>query len=116
MTNINKELIIEKINNTFELCDLDINYILDHNDIEEEQDLIDAILEHIQEQDIVYYNNAISYLAKHDAGLNQSLELANNYGFSIDRLNSEVLATLLYQYNLQEELSDIDFSDCFDDE
>lgn len=63
-------------------------------------DTEDQAVEFCQEQDIIYYSRAIEYLAENDASLVDSLALAHEYGFTLDKLNSETLATILYQHNL----------------
>ena len=44
--------------------------------------------------EIVYYSEAIKYLAENDASLSESLEIASDFGFEVKNLNSEVLASL----------------------
>lgn len=44
---------------------------------------------------IVYYGNAMEFLAKHDPSLHESLSIADEFGYSLKDLNSEVLASLL---------------------
>ena len=60
----------------------------------------DQAVEFCQEQDIIYYSRAIEYLSENDASLVDALALAHEYGFTLDKLNSENLATILYQHNL----------------
>jgi hypothetical protein len=45
--------------------------------------------------EIVYYNNAIDYLRRYDFSLTLSLELAEEAGYKLTDLNSEILASLL---------------------
>lgn len=45
-------------------------------------------------EEIIYYFNAIKYLKDNDQSLTESLEIANEYGYSITNINSELLATL----------------------
>lgn len=45
--------------------------------------------------EIVYYSNAIDFLAKNDPSLTGSLEIAAGYGYEVKNLNSEILASLL---------------------
>jgi hypothetical protein len=45
-------------------------------------------------EEIIYYYNAIKYLKDNDQSLSESLEIANEYGYSITNINSELLATL----------------------
>lgn len=44
---------------------------------------------------IIYYSNAIRFLSEHDPSLHESLEIAEEYGYSPCNLNSEILASLL---------------------
>jgi len=46
------------------------------------------------EQEIVYYANAINYLKEHDASLGESLGIAIEFGYTIEDLSSETLASL----------------------
>jgi hypothetical protein len=45
--------------------------------------------------EIIYYSVAMDYLIKHDTSLTDSIELALEYGFKLEDLNSEILASLL---------------------
>ncbi len=45
--------------------------------------------------EIIYYSNAIKFLAENDPSLRESLELAEEFGYSAKDLNSEILASLL---------------------
>ena len=44
--------------------------------------------------DIIYYSKAMDYLRENDPSLCESIELAQELGFSLDNLNSEALASL----------------------
>lgn len=74
-------------------------YMLDSNT--NAKDFIERIAESINEQDIVYSSNAIKYLEKNDSSLFYSLQLASEYGYTVEDLSSEILATVLYQDNLR---------------
>ena len=67
-----------------------------------EQDLDDRICE----QEIIYYDRAIKYLSENDPSLQTSLSLANDLWYRADQLNSELLATLLYQDELRNNVWD----------
>lgn len=59
-----------------------------------------SLLESLEENgyfdiEIIYYDKAIEYLSKNDPSLIDSLEIANDFGYTIDNLNSETLASLL---------------------
>jgi hypothetical protein len=66
-------------------------------------ELEDAVQRYISEQEIIYYSNAIKYLSENDPSLNESMSIAEEFGYTPSQLNSEVLATLLYQRQLSEE-------------
>ena len=63
-------------------------------------DFCDKVNDAIMQEEIIYYYEAMKYLSREDASLSQSLEIANEYGYTTENLNSELLATLLYQQNL----------------
>jgi hypothetical protein len=44
--------------------------------------------------DIIYYSKAMEYLAENDNSLKESLEIASEYGFELENINSETLASL----------------------
>lgn len=60
--------------------------------------------EYVNNAEIIYYHNAIKYLAENDPSLMESMALASEYGYSPDEINSELLATILLQQELQSEL------------
>ena len=64
------------------------------------EDIHESIVEQIQVSEIIYYSNAINFLAENDTSLNKSMELAIESGFNLESLNSELLATLLLQSKL----------------
>jgi len=63
-------------------------------------DFCDKVHNAIMEEDIIYYHVAMKYLLREDTSLSESLEIASEYGYTTENLNSELLATLLYQQNL----------------
>jgi hypothetical protein len=67
----------------------------------------DKVNDAIMSEEIIYYSEAIKYLMKEDASLSDSLEIASEYGFTTEQLNSELLATLLYQQKLTEQWYEI---------
>ncbi len=58
------------------------------------------ICDHINEQEIIYFYKAIEYLKEYDNSLFESISIADELGYETKQLNSELLATLLYQQNL----------------
>jgi hypothetical protein len=71
-------------------------------------DFREYIVDSILNYEIIYYSKAIEYLKYNDNSLTRSLEIAYEQGFEVKNLNSEVLATLLYQDNLYNELWEIE--------
>lgn len=67
----------------------------------------DKVYEAISYEDVIYYSEAIKYLSREDASLSDSLEIASEHGYTTDQLNSELLATLLYQQKLNEQWYEI---------
>lgn len=58
--------------------------------------------------DVIYYSNAIEYLREYDPSLRESLNLASEYGYTAENLNSEVLASLLKSQNERESFSELE--------
>ena len=58
--------------------------------------------------DIIYYSTAIDYLSKYDPSLRESLEIALDMGFSLNAINSEILASLLASQNAREEFYELE--------
>ena len=104
-TIMKKQITKEELNTLNYLCDLDINYILE--DCEDIEEVREAVEQMIQEHEIIYYNNAIEFLKEEDQSLHESIELAKEYGYSIEDLNSELLATLLNQSRMMDEVEDL---------
>ena len=69
-----------------------------------EEEVIDNF---ISATEITHYSNALKYLKENDPGLQESLEIAWDFGYTCDKVNSELLATLLLQSILQEELQEL---------
>jgi hypothetical protein len=65
----------------------------------------EAIQRGIYENEIIYYSNAIKYLSENDPSLTESMNIASDFGFETGNINSELLATLLYQQELHDEFS-----------
>jgi hypothetical protein len=67
----------------------------------------DKVNDAIMSEEIIYYPEAIKYLMREDASLLDSLEIASEYGYTTEQLNSELLAALLYQQKLTEQWYEI---------
>lgn len=98
---------LSKINEviTSNYVDIDISYLFD--ELETFDELNEKVIEYINSREIIYYSKAMTYLSENDASLSESLEIAHEYGYTTENLNSELLATLLYQHNLSTEWYEI---------
>lgn len=93
--------------------DLVIEAIENCNSSDEFQSELWQVLQdnNLTDVEIIYYASAIDYLKENDPSLQKSFEIAKEYGFLIEKLNSEVLASLLATRQLEESYHDSDFSD-----
>lgn len=78
----------------------------DFNDFDELRELLDN--NGAFNVEIIYYSNAIAFLQKNDPSLTESLELANDCGYTPDKLNSEILASLLASNYARIEFEDME--------
>jgi hypothetical protein len=85
---------------------LDCDNLL-HDEINDIDELIEVVQERVNEIEVVYYSEAMKLLSVHDASLSTSLSLASDFGYNTIDLNSELLATLLIQQMLSEELNEV---------
>ena len=110
MKNETKNQLIEMFKETRYLNDyLDINSILNedyYSEITTIEELTERIEERTQETEVIYYSEAINILKEEDPSLTESFEIAEEFGYTLKNLNSEVLATLIVQQRLNEELYD----------
>ena len=121
---MNYNEINNKITSFLQSLDTDIS-ILDFItvDWENNQDLnFDNIVEEINDNqgfdlETIYYSSAIEYLRKNDPSFEESFEIANEYGYTINDFNSETLASLHYSQNERERFYDLrdEINDFFDD-
>ena len=106
------ETFFAELDQQMELNDNLINYV--DIDAIDNDDAFTSIYEMIDENDgfncdVIYYSNAIKYLQENDPSLNDSLKIADEYGYDIKNINSEVLASLLKSQNVRDEF--LDFRD-----
>ena len=104
------ETFFAELDKQIDLNDNLINYI-DIKSIDA-TDAFNSIYEMIYENDgfnceVIYYSNAIEYLRENDPSLNESLEIAAEYGFELKNLNSEILASLLKSQNVRDEFLEL---------
>lgn len=79
----------------------------DEREIENIEEIEEALRNAIHETDVIYYSNAMEFLSEEDVSLSECMEIAEGLGYSPGNLNSELLATLLKQERMSEELSEI---------
>lgn len=77
-----------------------------------ELESVDEVEEYLQDNglfdvEIIYYTKAMDYLHEHDNSLQISLGLAHDMGYTIDKVNSELLASLLASENMREEFGNV---------
>ena len=104
------ETFFAELDKVIDLNDNLINYI----DIEsiDATNAFNSIYNMIEENDgfnceVIYYSNAIKYLQENDASLQESLEIAAEYGYETKNLNSEILASLLKSQNVRDEFLEL---------
>lgn len=113
----NAQALTTLINDTSYLCDhIDTPYMQASETFDNEDDLREYLQERINEVEVIYYNAAIKFLGEEDQSLMESLGLAHELGYTAAKISSELLATLLLQQKLNEELAEIDLSPVFDAE
>ena len=101
-----KERIIKELDDLLQESGLNFSDYLQESDLDDVRDADDLYNSHIERainesSDIIYYSRAMDYLQENDASLTRSLELASEYGYSLEDLNSEKLASILnYQENV----------------
>ena len=86
--------------------DIDLASLYDNGDTFNH--FCDKVNGQIYQEEIIYYSKAIKYLMREDDSLADSLEIASEYGYTTEQLNSELLATLLYQKRLTEQWYEIE--------
>jgi hypothetical protein len=83
---------------------IDIMYYVDAESVNSLNDVYESIDEQNGfDVEIIYYRNAMEYLMERDTSLQESLEIAHEYGYTTDNLNSELLASLLASRECREE-------------
>lgn len=103
----------EKIKTFLDSIEIDNVNIMDFVDIDEidTDNAAESIFEMINDNggfdiEIIYYSNAIEYLKRYDNCLTESIEIAIEYGYTIENLNSELLASLLASKNAMNDFWD----------
>jgi hypothetical protein len=88
--------LIEEFLKTIKVENIDIPYYIDASEVNSFDEMYDAIDENRGfEVEIIYYASAMDYLRENDPSLNESMEIAEEYGYTPKNINSELLASLL---------------------
>ena len=58
--------------------------------------------------EVIYYASAMEYLMENDNSLRESLEIAHELGYTADKINSELLASLLKSQNERENFAKLE--------
>jgi len=87
----------------------DFLYELDQNN---PQKCFDDIYNQLEENgffniEIIYHYKAIKYLQENDQSLQESIEIASEYGYNIEDVTSELLASLLASREAREVFDDL---------
>ena len=89
----------------FQICDF-----VSSEDLEDINDFTD-LCHHLEDNqafdiDIIYYSKAIKYLQENDASLCDSINIALELGYTLENINSELLASLHASQNARELFND----------
>ena len=80
------------------LDDICVSDYLDDDEIQDINDAEDLYTELINSDafniEIIYYSRAMDYLSENDFSLSESIDIAVELGYSLEDINSELLATL----------------------
>ena len=82
--------------------------------IENLEQIKEGLIEDVESDSFIYYQNAIAYLAKNDPSLQQSIELAREFGYDLKNIDSVKLADLHSWDDNLEKINNFDFQDVVD--
>jgi HAMP domain-containing protein len=92
--------------------DIDLPYYVDLENVDF-SDAFNDICQMVEDGngfdcEVIYYSDAIEYLAENDPSLRESCELAAEMGYEAGNLNSELLASLLKSQNVRTEFQELE--------
>lgn len=103
----------EQIKTFLDSIEIDNVNIMDFVDINQidTDNAAESIFDMVQDNggfnvEIIYCSNAIEYLKRYDNCLTESIELAIEYGYTLENINSELLASLLASKNAMNDFWD----------
>jgi hypothetical protein len=73
--------------------DIDLSSVYHNEDTF--SDFCDKVNDAIMSEEIIYYSEAIKYLMREDDSLGDSLDIASEYGYTTEQLNSELLGYVI---------------------
>lgn len=86
----------------YEKTTIDIEYQLKTTESTNFDELVDELQDaNMFYVEIIYYSRAMEYLSENDNSLKESLNIAQDFGYTPDNLNSEILASLLASQNAE---------------
>ena len=86
--------------------DIDFEEIVKINEISSFEELEEVLQEYqMLDVEIIYNFNAMKFLSENDQSLQESIEIAVEYGYELADITSELLASLLASKELKEEFS-----------
>ena len=101
-----KQTLVDYVRENCSLSGISEDFLMDVDieDIESEDDLYNSGIDYINDHsDIIYYNSAMEFLHKNDPSLREAFDCAEEFGYDVKSLNSELLATLLNtRYNMND--------------
>ena len=99
-----------------DLIDNLANYCLQNSweDSEHLQNYFTGYFDELTDEAFCYYDHAIEYLRENDPSLQNSVKLAKDLGYNLERIDSCLLANILHQNERQkDELCKINFEELF---
>lgn len=95
---------VEFCDEVYNRTNVDLFYSLKNGEVETFEELVSYVEENnLTDEEVIYYSTAIQYLLKNDASLRESIEIAMEYGYELNSIDSELLATLLKSQKNREE-------------
>lgn len=99
---------MKPINEFLETLNTELDLSYEYNEGMTFEEFSESVQRQISETEVIYYSTAIDYLKENDPSLNESMSIASDLGYTLENINSELLATLLKQQNLSVEFSELE--------
>lgn len=107
MTHTTRNEAIEEFFRTLDIQGIDLPYFLDIEDVTDYASATEMLEDkNAFYVDVIYYHEAMEFLHENDNSLRQSLEIAEDMGYQIANINSELLASLLKSQKAREDWYD----------